>query len=184
MSSFAREMAFYTAYHQEARNIWIHVLGVPLITFSVFVPLSWLSLFELGGLPVTAALLVYLYSVQYYLRTDWMFGLSATLLYGALLALAHQIAATGYLNGALVFIAGQALGWSAQIYGHIKFEGNRPAFFENIYQSFISAPLFVIADVYFHLGLRQDLQREIHEELERTGRLRADAPLNKPAAQA
>lgn len=172
MHKFAREMAFYSAYHQQSTNIWIHVLGVPLITFTAFVPLCWLSLFELGGVPVTAASLLYLYSVQHYLRTDLFFGVIASLFYGALLFIAHQTAGLGYLPGALIFAAGQIIGWTAQIWGHLHFEKNRPAFFESIHQSFISAPLFVIADLFFHFGWRQDLQQAVREELADSGRLR------------
>ena len=36
MNKFAQEMAFYSAYHQESTNVWIHVFGVPLITFTAF----------------------------------------------------------------------------------------------------------------------------------------------------
>lgn len=172
MSRFSKEMAFYSAYHQETTNIWIHVVGVPIITFSAFVPLSWLGLFELGGVPITAATLLYLYSAQYYLRTDWLFGSIATVFYGVLLFAAHQAAALGYLAGGLIFAAGQIFGWTTQIYGHLHFEKNRPAFFESIHQSFISAPLFIIADVLFHFGARPELQQAVRQELADTGRLR------------
>lgn len=172
MSQFAREMAFYTAYHQENTNVWIHVFGVPLITFTAFIPLAWLELFQLGAVPVTAASLLYLYSVQYYLRTDLLFGLMAMGLYGVLLYAAHAVAALGFGPGLAIFAAGQIIGWTAQIYGHLHHEGNKPAFFESIYQSFISAPLFIIADLCFHFGIRADLQNEIHRELLASGRLR------------
>lgn len=173
MSTFSKEMAFYTAYHQESTNIWIHVFGVPLITFSVFVPLHWLA-FDMAGLTISAATLLYLYSVQYYLRTDLLFGTVATALYGVLLYAAHHAAQLGYLPGIAIFAAGQIIGWTSQIWGHLHFEKNRPAFFENIYQSFISAPLFIVADVFFHLGLRRDLQQDIQRELAASGRLRED----------
>lgn len=172
MSNFAKEMSFYTAYHQETTNVWIHVLGVPLITFTAFVPLAWLPLFSVGAVPVTAATLLYLYSVVYYLRTDLLFGSIATLLYGLLLYAAHAVAAQGYLVGAGVFVVGQIVGWAAQIYGHLHYEENKPAFLESIYQSFISAPLFVIADLCFYYGIKSDVQQAIHEELVASGRLR------------
>ncbi len=174
MSNFAREMAFYTAYHQENTNVWIHVFGVPLITFTAFVPLAWLELFSVSGVPVTAATLLYLYSVQYYLRTDLLFGSIATVLYGALLFAAHLVAAQGYALGAAVFAAGQIIGWTSQIYGHLHYEGNKPAFFESVYQSFISAPLFIIADLCFHYGIKSEVQDKIHQELIASGKLRKE----------
>lgn len=175
MQKFVEEMSFYTAYHQEHTNIWIHVFGVPLITFTAFVPLTWLQFFEVGGVPITAATALYLYSVIYYLRTHLVFGLTATALYGGLLLLAHQVGSMSLMTGVLVFLAGQIIGWTAQIYGHLHFERNRPAFLDSVYQSFISAPLFVIADVYFHFGYGPDLQAKIRDALAAKGQLRQAA---------
>lgn len=172
MSNFAREMSFYTAYHQQSTNVWIHVFGVPLITFTAFIPLHWLSLFSLGGIEITAAVLLYAYSVQYYLRTDLLLGVIATALYGALLYFAGQIAALDTGIALAIFGAGQIIAWSAQIFGHVHYEDNRPAFFENLHQAFISAPLFIIADVLFHFGIKQELQRAVNAELAATGQLR------------
>ena len=59
MSHFAQKMAFYSAYHQEPTNIWIHVAGVPTITFSAFVALSTLPLANLNGVVITAASVMY-----------------------------------------------------------------------------------------------------------------------------
>ena len=172
MSQFAKKMAFYTSYHQESTNVWIHVFGVPTITFTAFIALSWLPLFNIGVLPVTAATALYAYSVWYYLRTDLAFGLLATGFYGLLLFAAHQVASLGVTEGLALVVSGQIVAWSAEIFGHTHFEGNRPAFLENLHQAFISAPLFILADLSFHFGLRKDLQADIHKELSRLGKLR------------
>lgn len=172
MTNFAREMAFYSAYHQERTNVWIHVFGVPVIIFSAFVPLAWVQLLEVGDYTLTLATLYFLGTSLYYLSLDRLMGSLAVLLYGALCWAAHYAAAQGVAATVGTFLAGQIVGWSIQIYGHLHFEKNRPAFYENIFHSFVSAPIFVIADVLFHFGIKQDLQREVALILADTGRLR------------
>ncbi len=172
MTNFAREMAFYSAYHQERTNVWIHVFGVPVIIFSAFIPLAWVQLLEIGDHTLTLATLYFLGTSLYYIGLDRLMGGLAVVLYGALCWAAHQAAALGVTATVAIFLAGQIFGWSIQIYGHLHFEKNRPAFYENIIHSFVSAPIFVIADVLFHFGFKQDLQREVALILADTGRLR------------
>lgn len=172
MTHFAREMAFYSAYHQERTNVWIHVFGVPLIIFSAFVPLAWVQLLDIGGYTLTLAALYFAGTTLYYLSLDRLMGGIATVLYGVLCWAAHAVADWGLMPTVAVFAAGQVIGWSVQIYGHLHFEKNRPAFYENIIHSFVSAPIFVVADVLFHFGFKQELQREVSLILADTGRLR------------
>ncbi len=172
MTHFAREMAFYSAYHQERTNVWIHVFGVPLIIFSAFTPLAGVTLIELGGYSLTLATLYFLATSLYYLSLDRLMGGIAVLLYGSLCWAAHEVAALGMNATIVAFLGGQILGWSSQIFGHLHFEKNRPAFYENIIHSFVSAPIFVIADVLFHFGIKKELQREVALILADTGRLR------------
>ena len=39
------------------------------------------------------------------------------------------------------------LAWVLQILGHALFENNRPAFMDNLVQSFLMAPIFVLNEV-------------------------------------
>ncbi len=182
MSKFAQEMAFYSAYHQEPTNVWIHVLGVPLITLSAFAPLAMVELARIQGMPLTMATLVLAGSLLYYLRLDRAMGLIAVAVYGSLCWLAHEIAALGWGPVLTVFAVGQIVGWGAQIWGHLHFERNRPAFFESLFHSLVSAPLFVIADVLFHLGFKRDLQQEVAQILVDKGQYREFDPRQSSAA--
>lgn len=184
MNKFAQEMAFYSAYHQERTNIWIHVAGVPTILFSAFVAVAGFDLFSVGGFTLTAAWAYFAITSLFYLRLDITMGLIATALYGTLCYFAHDVAAMGSTTVLAVFLSGQIVGWGAQIYGHLHFERNRPAFYENIMQSFVSAPIFVIADVLFHLGFKRELQRQVKLILADTGRLRQFEESNAPATSA
>jgi uncharacterized membrane protein YGL010W len=51
------------------------------------------------------------------------------------------------------------VGWCLQLLGH-RLEGNRPALVDNIRQIFI-APIYLVAELAFTLGLRQDLRAQI-----------------------
>jgi uncharacterized membrane protein YGL010W len=41
--------------------------------------------------------------------------------------------------------------WVLQILGHSLFENNRPAFMDNLVQSFLMAPIFVLKEVLYFL---------------------------------
>ena len=169
---FAKEMAFYTAYHQEGRNIAIHVVGVPMISFSVLVVLSWVPLFSISGFTVTLAMAFTAAVLLYYLYLDIPFGLAATALFGGLLVAAHYVSFMGATVGWSIFAFAQITGWGTQFYGHFQFEKSRPALFDNLFQALVSAPLFVVADVFFYFGIRTHLEDQIKEILREQGKLK------------
>ena len=55
------------------------------------------------------------------------------------------------------------VGWALQFLGH-KFEGMKPAFFDDAKQLLIG-PLYVCAELYFLLGARPGLRRYIEERV-------------------
>ena len=71
----------------------------------------------------------------------------------------------GYQVGLIVLAVCQIGGWGAQIFAHAVFEQRRPAFLDNLFQAFVSAPLFIVADVLFMLGIRKSLEAKIHQSL-------------------
>lgn len=172
MKAFEQEMAFYTAYHQEPRNVMLHVLGVPLILYASMIPLSWIILFRLGAFPVSVALLLAIGMAVYYFRLDRVFAIAAAGMFALLLWAAAATAAQGAAVGWSVFFAGQIVGWVAQIFGHHYYEGRKPALLDNLLQAFVSAPLFIIADVFFFFGLRRDKSEALHAEVDVRGQTR------------
>lgn len=172
--SFAKEMSFYTAYHQEKRNILVHIFGVPMIIFSLFALLSLVTIYSHNGYPFTLAMLFFVCVMAYYFMLDFVFALTAAVFYGLILLGSHYIALMGTPYAIGAFIVGQLLGWVSQILAHAKFENNRPALLDNLTQALFSAPIFVIADVFFELGFRKDLEKEIKDILRAEGRLREE----------
>ncbi|MDF3821083.1 DUF962 domain-containing protein [Leptospira sp. 96542] len=167
---FAKEMAFYSAYHQEKRNVWVHVLGVPTITFTLFIVLSRFSLFTIEGFPITASLVFVVGVLAYYFSLDLLFASIATVIFGALFVCAEWITVQLPASTAwTIFGVGQVIGWGSQFYGHFIFEKSRPALFDNLFQALVSAPLFVVADVVFEMGYRLDLKKAVEDELKQKG---------------
>lgn len=160
MSKLARHMAFYAAYHRHPHNKATHFVGVPMIVFSYLLALSYAQA-EVGGFPVSAALVFMAVMTVYYMSLDAVIGLTVGVATLPLLWLAHQVtgmsAAAGWAIGLGTFL----VGWAIQLLGH-KFEGNRPALVSNIWQMFV-APLFLAAEAFFMLGLRKDVEAEVEE---------------------
>ena len=74
MLSLKQQMQSYGAYHKDPRNKMTHFVGVPLVTFSLFLALGWFR-FVHPEVPITAATIFYLGVVIYYLRLDWSVAL-------------------------------------------------------------------------------------------------------------
>ncbi len=162
-------MAFYAAYHRDARNKATHFVGVPVIVLSLFIPLAWPRV-EIGGLPLTAAMLFAAVVLLYYFLLDVPLAVAMSAITLALLWLGHQIAALGagpaWAWFAILFVGG----WILQLVGH-GFEGRRPALADNLFQIFV-APIFLCAEIFFALGYKPGLHQAV---LERAQRMRSSA---------
>jgi len=178
MSSFADNMAFYSAYHQESRNVWTHVTFVPVITYSFFLMLTYVPITTVAGLPITGATVFAGIMLFYYFTLDTFFAIICGALFFVLLWLAEMTTELGLIDCLLIFAVCQIVGWGAQIYAHYGFEGSKPAFLENIQQALLSAPIFVVADVMFHFGFRPEKRRAVRALLIEQNRLREDSVLN------
>jgi len=164
MKTLEEQMAFYAAYHQDARNKATHFVGVPLIMLSLFIPLAWLRI-ELGGISLTGAMLFAGVVLAYYFALDVPLALAMLVVTGALVWLGHEIAAFGVAAGwswfAVLFVGG----WILQLVGH-GFEGRRPALTDNLFQIFV-APIFLAAEVFFALGYKPQLHTAVEQRAQR-----------------
>ncbi len=156
MKSLKEQIRSYSAYHQDRRNKIIHFFGVPLVTFALFVFLSWFRFVGPSDFPVTGATLFYLIVFIYYFRLDWMIALLQAPFTLFLLWLADRAALLPWNQSFTIFLVAFVGGWIIQLIGHV-FEGRKPALLDNITQIF-NAPLFLTAEVLFFLGLRKDLK--------------------------
>ena len=157
-------MAFYAAYHQDARNKATHFVGVPVIMLSLFVPLAWLRV-DIAGLPITAAMLLAAAVLAYYFVLDIPLALAMTFVSAALVWLGHAIAGLGAAAAWTWFAALFIGGWILQLAGH-GFEGRRPALADNLFQVLV-APIFLCAEIFFALGYKPALRHLVEERAQR-----------------
>ncbi|MEX5493515.1 Mpo1-like protein [Pseudomonas asgharzadehiana] len=158
MKSLVDHLSQYAAYHRDPRNIASHFVGIPLIVVAVAVLLSrpeW----AVGSLWISPAVIVALLSAWFYLRLELALGVLMTVLMGASVWAGHVLAAQSTMvwlsSGVGMFV----VGWVIQFVGHY-YEGKKPAFVDDV-SGLVVGPLFVVAEVGFLLGLRQDLKVQI-----------------------
>lgn len=157
---FVDQMAMYSAYHRHPRNRATHFIGIPAIAFAILVPMAWGELFQVGGATVTVAAVFMLAVFLLYLWLDPVLGIATTAFYLPVWLLAEWVAGLETSIGWTVFALFFAGGWAFQLIGH-AIEGRRPALLDNLFQIFV-APVFLMAEVFFALGLK----REMHDEME------------------
>ncbi|AOT09013.1 DUF962 domain-containing protein [Pseudoalteromonas luteoviolacea] len=164
MKSLESHLVQYALYHRDNRNIRTHLIGVPLIVWSVIL-LTFIPLFELSGIQITLSSLLTTAVSFYYLYLSPRLGvvMIGMLALGNLLAmqLYTQFIQSGvpvtifYFGGLGVFL----IGWVVQFIGHY-YEGKKPAFVDDLIGLLIG-PLFVLVEVLFKLGLMKGLEENI-----------------------
>jgi uncharacterized membrane protein YGL010W len=158
MKSLEDQMSVYAAYHQDARNKATHFVGVPIIVLSLFIPLAWLQV-DVGGVAITAAMVVAAALILYYLVLDILLGVVMLGVFIVLGWIGHWIAGLGAVQGWAWFAVLFVGGWILQLVGHM-YEGRRPALADNLFQIFV-APIFLAAEVLFALGYKRELKQRV-----------------------
>ena len=151
-------LAKYAAYHRDPRNIATHFVGIPMIVFSLFVILQKPS-FELAGVLLSPALLVFIASTVFYFKLSFSYGLAMAVLHGALLVLATPFAQASIGVWLAAGVGVFFVGWVIQFIGHY-FEGRKPAFVDDM-SGLIIGPLFVVAEFGFLLGLGKQHEQQV-----------------------
>ncbi|HEX4329855.1 MAG TPA: Mpo1-like protein [Burkholderiales bacterium] len=160
MRTLEQQMSFYLRYHRNPWNRLTHFIGVPVIIFSLFIPLGWLRL-PVDGFDVTGAQLFALVVMLYYFVLDATLAVTLAAFIALMLYGADQVSQLSWKIGAFWFVATFACGWIMQLIGHV-FEGRKPALTDNFFQIFI-APIFLMAEVFFALGLKKDVLKRTED---------------------
>jgi uncharacterized membrane protein YGL010W len=152
-------MAVYAAYHRSRWNRATHFVGVPAIIFAILIPMCRVPL----GAGATLAHVFLAAVLAYYFLLDVTLAavtavVSCSLLYAATLAAASG-PASGWIWCGAFFVGG----WVLQLAGH-AIEGRKPALADNLFQILI-APIFLVAELFFALGLKRKLQKEVEARL-------------------
>ncbi len=164
MKNVVELMVSYSSYHRDPRNKATHFIGVPLVTFSILIPMGWFRFAPLD-VPLSIAMLFVLGVTLYYLKLDSLLAIvqlpfTATLLYAA-----DRAALLPFTQSLQVFGASFVVGWIFQLMGHV-FEGRRPALLDNFLQVF-NAPLFLTLELLFVLGMRKDMHLKVEAECQK-----------------
>lgn len=175
MKSIEENLTQYAAYHRDRRNIATHFVGVPMIVFSIVLALAtvWIPV---GPVTLTLAALLSIATGIYYLRLDFIFGVTMSVVLFAMCALSSEIVHRLGIGASLgLALALFVVGWVIQFVGH-KYEGMKPAFIDDSKQLLIG-PVFVCAEAYFLAGARGPLRRYIEERVGPTCARRDGRPL-------
>ena len=156
MTTLKQQLESYAAYHRDPRNKLTHFVGVPLVTFSLFLVLGWFRFVHAPTCRSPGRRSSSWSSFVYYLRLDWSVALLQAPVNLLLLYLADRAAVLPFAQSFAIFFVAFVLGWIFQLAGH-AIEGRRPALADNFLQIF-NAPLFLTAEVLFLLGFRNDLR--------------------------
>ncbi|MDO8696371.1 MAG: DUF962 domain-containing protein [Pseudomonas sp.] len=160
MKTLIDHLAQYAAYHRDRRNIATHFIGIPLIVLAVAVLLSRPG-FAVVGLWLSPASLTAIAAAGFYLRLDLRFGLLMSGLLGLCLwagvLVAEQSTAVWLGWGLGLFV----LGGIIQFIGHY-YEGRKPAFVDDL-MGLAVGPLFVVAELAFLLGWRDEVREEVEK---------------------
>ena len=163
-------MVQYAHYHRDRRNIFTHLIGIPLIVMAVGMLLMY-PVFTVGDYWFTLAGAFWLLSSLWYLsRGSWLLGWATVIVNGALMWAAYRtpvwVAWLGWpvLQDQPVWLLGLAvffIGWVIQFIGH-WFEGRKPAFVDDVV-GLLVGPMFVVGEVLMSVGLL----RRMHHDIQR-----------------
>ena len=170
MMSLTERLVRYADAHQDRRNLATHFMGIPMITVAVYALWARWEWFTVAGILVTPALALYIGTLIYYFLLDWRFAVPMVFVKGALVWLAHAIAAQPiavWLGWSVGLFVG---GWILQIIGHY-FEGKKPSIVNDRVAPYIG-PLFLMAEAAFALGLRPELRRTVEAHARRPIQIR------------
>jgi len=160
MKTVEDQLSTYKSVHLNKSNVMTHFVGVPLIIWSLFVLLNLVE-FPLF-LPIleqnlTLAIVLFAGVLVYY------FALNSALAVGAILFLTPVLYTALIVSklGSAIWIAiiVFVIAWAIQFLGH-HFEKAKPAFVDDLNQLLIG-PLFLLAELFFAIGLLHELKQQI-----------------------
>lgn len=155
----------YAAAHQHPVNIFVHLVGIPVIMLGVLIPLSLVTI-SINSFSFTLAHVVVVGFFFYYLTLDVIFALVFLLAGLALTVVAGVIAELTFATALTIAAACFFGGYAAQFIGH-AIEKSMPVLVRHPIQANLAAPFFTIVEIFKLLGLREKLFDEVQREVGR-----------------
>lgn len=154
------QLAFYKSYHSDTVNVLIHSIFVPSILFSSMLILNHVPL--TNGFTLSHAL-VAVFSLYYIALHRIVGSLAFAILALAQYSIDASVVAPSLKTSWAIFCTG----WIFQFIGHGVFERRRPALIDNLVQSLVAAPFFILFESLFLLGFFPQLNEELEKEARR-----------------
>nr|ACO14818.1 endoplasmic reticulum membrane protein YGL010W [Caligus clemensi] len=160
-----KNLVFYGSYHSNPVNIGIHLLCIWNILWSFMYLLQFTgpisNLLPTDVIVENYAFYIFSLYIVIFLITDLIAGLIGSLLIVGIYFLTLSSVQGGALiagfNGWKLSLGVHLSAWILQFIGHGVFEKRAPALLDNVFQAFITAPLFVLLEVMFFFGYKKDL---------------------------
>jgi uncharacterized membrane protein YGL010W len=160
MKTVEDQLSQYKSVHFNKNNIKTHFIGIPLIILALTLLLSLYTfsviIFNIT-LILSPAIIFFSGVLIYYFALQWRLALGMVIYIIPNLYIASVI--TAIPNSYLLAIAIFVIGWIIQFIGHY-FEKAKPAFVDDLSQ-FLIGPFFLMAELYFYLGLEKKLNKDI-----------------------
>lgn len=157
MKSAVEQLSTYKSVHLNPRNIQTHFIGIPLIIWSAFLLFATIRI-PLGDADnVNLGMILDIGIMLYYLRLHAKLALGLALFLAPVIYTTELVAHSENAFGLAITVF--IVGWIFQLIGH-RYEKAKPAFVDDLNQLLIG-PFFLMAEVYFMLGLEKQLNAEI-----------------------
>lgn len=153
----------YAAAHQHPVNVFVHMIGIPVILFGVLVAASWVSI-EIETFEFTLGHVVIIGLFAFYLTLDVVFAFVFIAVGLALAALAGWIADLPFATSASIAAACFFGGYAAQFIGHAV-EKSMPVLVRHPIQANLAAPFFTVVELFKLSGLRGELFDEVQAQI-------------------
>lgn len=153
----------YAAAHQHPLNIFVHMIGIPVILFGVLVAASWVSI-EIEALRFSLGHVIVIGLFLFYLTLDAVFALVFLAVGLALATLAGWIANLPFATSASIAAACFFGGYAAQFVGHAV-EKSMPVLVRHPIQANLAAPFFTVVELFKLVGLRSELFDEVQTQI-------------------
>ncbi|MEZ8186417.1 DUF962 domain-containing protein [Shewanella sp. 5S214] len=156
MKSAVEQLSTYKSVHLNSQNIKTHFIGVPMIIWSAFLMLGTIR-FDWQDYQISVAMILTVLVLGYYMALHMRLALGLVLFILPVLYTSEQVVHTSHPF--IIAISIFVIGWVMQFIGH-HYEKAKPAFMDDLNQLLIG-PFFLMAELYFMMGLEKDLAAQI-----------------------
>ena len=153
----------YAAAHQHPFNIFVHMIGIPVILFGVLIAASWVTI-EIETFQFTLGHVVVVGLFVFYLTLDVVFALVFLAVGITLATLAGWIADLPFATSASIAATCFFGGYLAQFIGHAV-EKSMPVLVRHPIQANLAAPFFTVVELFKLLGLRSELFDQVQAQI-------------------